>query len=141
MRSNYPHTQLVVLMDTDYAVPSEVDRVRARVAKMVETDGGLEEVQTWERVFSLSNQEPAPPGAYAFAAGTDRTLGVRRVRTGFVRGEARLLRMLIHRACEDVSCADGESCGCPDATSCATPSCVDERVSPNALESIGEGRR
>ena len=153
-------TQLVVLMDTDYLLPTEVDRVRARIAKMVETDGGLDEVQTWERMFSVSNQEPAPPGAHALpatfvvlpedadvdgeivvelealAAGTDQTLGARRVRTKFVRGDARLLRMLIHRACREIACGDGESCGCPNATSCATPSCVDEWVSPDALEPI-----
>jgi len=157
-----PSTQLVVLMDTDYSVPTEVDRVRARIAKVVDTEGGPQEVQTWERVFSVSNADPTPPGAYAlpatfavlpeasdlerelivdleaFAAGSDELLGRRRVRTEFVQGEARLLRMLIHRACHDVSCADGESCGCPDATSCATPSCVDERVAPEALEPIDD---
>ncbi len=155
-------TQIVVLMDTDYAIPTEVDRVRARVAKIVETDGGEEEVQTWERVFQVSGGEPAPAGGYALPAtfaivavdedvdreivvelralrpGTQEVAGVRRVKTGFVPGEARLLRMLIHRACESVSCDVGESCGCPNASSCATPSCVDEWVSPDVLESIDD---
>ena len=39
-----PSTQLVVLMDTDYSVPTEVDRVRARIAKVVDTEGGPQEV-------------------------------------------------------------------------------------------------
>ncbi|MBT8469885.1 MAG: hypothetical protein KJN97_14170 [Deltaproteobacteria bacterium] len=156
-----PSTQLVVLMDTDYRVPDEVDRVRARVAKMVQTESGPKELPTWVRVFALAGEEPPPPGAYvlpatfavlpagsdvggevvveleALARGSEQPLVVRRVRTGFMRGEARLLRMLIHSACEDVLCGDAETCGCPDATSCATPSCVDERVLPDELELIG----
>jgi hypothetical protein len=149
-------------MDTDYPVPSEVDRIRARVGKIVETQSGLEERETWVRVFAVSNDEPAPantvplPSTFAvvpddadldkeivveleaLAAGSGEVLVSRRLKTGFVRGEARLARMLIHRACEGVFCADGDTCGCPGATSCATPSCVDEAVNPAALESIDD---
>ena len=149
-------------MDTDYAVPTEVDRVRARVAKIVETDGGVEEVETWVRVFPLSSDEPAEANTYhlpatfavlpsasdidrevvieleAIATNGNEVLVTRRLRTGFVPGQARLVRMLIHRSCAEISCPEGDSCGCPGASSCATPSCVDQRVSPESLETIDD---
>ncbi len=155
-------TQLVVLVDTDYAVPAEVDRIRAHVAKIVDTEGSVEEVETWVREFPVSNDEPADANSYrlpatfavlpsasdidreivieleAIATSGQTVLVSRRLRTGFVPGEARLVRMLIHRACAGLSCAEGDSCGCPGATSCATPSCVDERVSPADLEVIDD---
>lgn len=155
-------TQLVVLMDTDYSAPGEVDRIRAHVAKRVETDGGTEEVETWMRTFSVSKQAQTPADRYplpatfailpadadldreivieleALPVDSEEPLVTRRVRTGFVRGEARLVRILIHRACEEVSCGPEQNCGCPDGTSCPTPSCVDEWVPPQMLESIDD---
>jgi hypothetical protein len=155
-------TQLVVLMDTDYSVPAEVDRVRARVAKVIDTDADEQEVETWLRIFPVSDNEARDIGAYelpatfavlpadadlereitvelqALASGSDQILVTRRVRTGFVRGEARLVRMLIYRACAELTCADGETCGCAGGTSCAAPSCVDERLPPELLESIAD---
>ena len=145
-------------MDTDYAVPAEVDRIRGRVAKQVETDAGTEEVETWVRVFPVSNETRS--GTYrlpatfavlpqdadldreiiveveALGVGDDTPLVSRRVRTSFVRGEARLVRVLLYRACESLSCPPQQSCGCSDGTSCTTPTCVDEWISPDMLESI-----
>lgn len=155
-----PSTQLVVLMDTDYAVPAEVDRILARVSKMTETDEGPKELETWRKEFSISKDGPVAAGAYglpasfgilptgadldkdivieleALASGTGQVLVSRRVETGFVAGEARLVRMLLYRACADMACAAGESCGCAGAASCAQPSCVDESVRPEDLERI-----
>ena len=155
-----PSTQVVVLMDTDYAVPVEVDRLRARVSKIMETDSGSEELETWTRVFSVSNDVPSEPSVYALpatfgivphgpdldreivielealATGSERVLVSRRVKTGFVRGEAWLVRMLLYRACAGMTCSVGETCGCQGAASCAEPSCVDERLSPEDLEPI-----
>ncbi|MGB9341476.1 MAG: hypothetical protein WCB63_19705, partial [Polyangiales bacterium] len=153
-------TQLVVLMDTDYAVPAEVDRILARVSKMTETDEGPKELETWRKEFPVSKDGPVAAGAYrlpasfgilptgadldkeivieleALASGTGQVLVSRRVETGFVAGEARLVRMLLYRACADMACAAGESCGCAGAASCAQPSCVDETVPPEDLERI-----
>lgn len=154
-------TQLVVLMDTDYAVPNEVDRLRARVAKRVDTGDGLEEVETWTRTFRVDATERGQdvftlPATFAvrpaeddidgeviveleaLAAATDTVLVGRRVRTGFVRGQSVVLRLLLYRACESLVCASGESCGCVDGGACAQPSCVDERVSPTVLEPIDD---
>jgi hypothetical protein len=155
-------TQIVVLMDTDYSVPAEVDRLRARISKVVETDAGEEEIQTWLRVFPVSNEATRESEAYALpatfgvlpdesdlereivielealASGNEDVRVSRRVKTGFVRGEARLVRMLLYRSCAEVTCEEGETCGCPSGTPCTAPTCVDERLPPEDLERIGD---
>jgi hypothetical protein len=147
-------------MDTDYAVPMEVDRIRARVSKVMDTDAGSEEVQTWVSVFSVSDDASGEPGVHglpatfgilpddsdldreivieleALANGSDQALVSRRVKTGFVSGEARLVRILLYRACAGVSCSAGQTCGCSGALSCVAPSCIDEMVRPEDLELI-----
>ena len=149
-------------MDTDYAAPVEVDRIRARVLKVVETERGPEERQTWIREFPVSAEVDVTPGAYALPAtfgvlpndgdidleivielealesASDRVLVSRRVRTGFVPSETRLIRMHLYRACETLSCPDGETCGCADPASCSAPSCIDETVPPEDLETIDD---
>ncbi len=149
-------------MDTDYAVPMEVDRIRARVFKIMDTDAGSEEVQTWVSVFSVSDDASGEPGVHglpatfgilpddsdlnrqivieleALANGGDQALVSRRVKTGFVKGENRLVRVLLYRACAGVSCSAGETCGCGGALSCTAPSCIDETVRPEDLESIDD---
>ena len=153
-------TQVVVLMDTDYEVPAEVDRIRARVSKLVDTDSGSTEVSTWLKDFWLTDSDSDEPGTYrlpasfgivpedadlgreiiieleAFAGDGSEALVARRARTGFVPGESRLLRLLLYRACAEVSCDPGQSCGCPNAAGCTTPSCVDETVRPETMEPI-----
>lgn len=154
-------TQLVVLMDTDYLVPDEVDRLRARISKTVDTGDGTDEVETWNRTFPVDSDGVdqdafALPATFAVVpaegdidseviveltaleAGTDAVLVHRRVRTGFVRGRAVVLRMLLYRACEGLECGAGQSCGCADASACGQPECVDESVSPTMLEPIDD---
>lgn len=147
-------------MDTDYAVPGEVDRIRARVAKVMEAGATEGEVQTWLRVFSVSNgaapateavELPATFGIIpagedldreivveleALASNSDEVLVSRRIKTRFIPGEARLVRALLYRACAGVSCPDGETCGCSGGAACATPACVDESLSLEDLEPI-----
>ncbi len=150
-------------MDTDYVVPTEVNRIRARVSKMMTASSGSEEeVQTWVNVFSVSDEAPTEPGVHALpatfgilpddsdldreivieiealASSSDQVLVSRRVKTGFVPGEVRLVRILLYRACAGVSCSVGETCGCSGALSCAAPSCIDETVLPEDLESIDD---
>jgi len=156
-----PATQIVVLMETDYRVPDEVDRIEASVSKMVDAGAGLEEVETWRSTFALSDEANGQPGLYrlpatfsvlpgesdfgkeiviqleALGIGTDQPLVSRRVRTGFVAGEIRLVRMALYRACAGVSCAEGETCGCSGSASCAEPACSSEVVRPGDLELIG----
>lgn len=147
-------------MDTDYGIPQEVDRVQARVAKIVDGDQGDTEVETWTHTFAVSNAASPDPGTVALpatfsilpggdapereiiielealSAGSDEVLVSRRLKTTFISGEARLVRMLLFRACAGQACEAGESCGCPAGAACSTPSCVDESVDPYALEPI-----
>jgi hypothetical protein len=149
-------------MDTDYAAPVEVDRLSARVLKVMESEDGAEERQTWIREFPVTSEADAAPGAYglpatfgilpsegdldreivielaALANGSEQILVTRRVRTGFMPGETRLLRMHLYRACATLICSDGETCGCANPSSCAAPSCIDETVLPEDLEYIDD---
>ena len=151
-------------MDTDYAVPSEVDRIRARVFKLVEDGTAQKEVETWNSVFALAEENgpasnvytlPATFGILAAEGDVDREIVIelealaplsdsplvaRRVRTGFVLGETRLLRIVLYQACEDVRCGSGQSCACPGEVSCAAPECVDETVPAADLETIDDPR-
>jgi len=153
-------TQVVVLMDTDYQVPTEVDRLRARVSKVMGTGATQEEVETWRNEFALAPAQGGEPGRLVLPAsfgvlpadgdidrviivelealepGGRQALVSRRVKTKFVEGESRLLRMALYRACEGVSCGSGETCGCPGGASCGTPSCVEESVRAEDLERI-----
>ena len=150
-------------MDTDYEVPAVVDRIRARVFKLVEGETAPKEVETWSSVFALSEAETEPnvytlPATFgvlaaegdidreivveleALAPGGDSPLVSRRVRTGFVPGETRLLRIVLYKACEDVQCASGQSCSCAGEISCVAPACIDETVPPANLEMIDDPR-
>jgi hypothetical protein len=151
-------TQVVVLMDTDYETPAEVDRIRARVSKVLDT----EERETWVREFAVSEDPGGSSGVYSLPAtfgivpadgdvgrdivielealesGSERVLVSRRVKTGFMSGETRLLRMHLYRACASLTCPSGESCGCADVASCAAPSCIDEAIPPEDLELIND---
>ena len=55
-------------MDTDYGVPMEVDRIRARVSKVMETQAGSEEVQTWVSVFTVSDEASSAAGVHTLPA-------------------------------------------------------------------------
>ena len=44
--------------------------------------------------------------------------------------------MALYRACAEMVCSEGETCGCPGATSCVEPSCVSEVVPPEDLERV-----
>ena len=48
-------------MDTDYVVPTDVDRIQARVLKV--SDDGVGETETWSQEFLLSSEEGARPRA------------------------------------------------------------------------------
>lgn len=154
-------TQIIVLMDTDYSVPAEVDRIDARVFRVAETEPNADQGQIWSQVFSVSNDAPTPNGSFplpstfgvlppsgdaaraevmielrALATGREQALVSRRVRTGFIPGEARLIRILLYRACEGVTCEVGQSCGCSGTVPCEAPACVDEEVVPSDLELV-----
>ena len=148
------NTHVVVVMDTDYVVPTEIDRIGIRVLKV--SDDGSDEIETWSKEFPLATEDVSDSGRYSLPASfsvvpvaadmkrevvieAEGSLGddlvvARRVRTGFIRGQFLVLRMFLYRACADAACPAGQSCGCTRASACASPTCVDERVPPEDLE-------
>ncbi len=127
-------TQLVVLVDSDYAVPDELATVHALVSA---PDGEV----VSEHTFTLSGS--ATPGASRFTLplsfgmvpvdddasrrvdcvveGMDpagRVLVARRALTGFIEEQTLLLPMYLLRSCASVVCPQGQTCterGCVPA--------------------------
>ncbi len=135
-------TQLVVLVDTDYSVPTEVARIAARVL-----DSEANEVSSQE--FALTDA-PTPDDPALFAVPlsfgvvpTDgnpsrrvivevdardvdgRVRVTRRARTGFIPHRTLLLPMFLSRSCEGVAC--------PSTQTCVDGECRDDAVTPEGL--------
>ena len=110
-------TQLVVVVDTDLAIPSALDDVEIRVS----SDTGVMEEQ--HQPLSSRLLLPLTLGVVTdgeflgpilvVARGTlDGALVVERsARVTLVRGETRMLRLHLVASCVGVACARGESCG------------------------------
>jgi hypothetical protein len=120
-----PATTLVVLVDSDYPIPSELATVRAQILD----DAGAE-VSSYE--FAVS-EEDTPPTRFALpfsfavipAGGkparnvtieitavdpTGTVLSSRRARTGFIAEQTLLLPMFLAKACASIACEPDETC-------------------------------
>jgi hypothetical protein len=109
-------TEVVIVADTDYLVPSEIDRM---VISVVGPDG-----QTKESSRTLASQTELPAtlgivhegGALGPFVATLRgergggTIATRTARFSFVAGEIRSLHMRLDRACSIVSCGLEQTC-------------------------------
>src|SRR5688572_10943442 len=115
-----PATQLIVVVDTDYAVPAELGFIRA----VVRDASGIE-ISSLERDLVASATLPAsfavvPKGGDASRTviveveGFDRRGGrarvARRAVTGFVREQKLLLTMFLAKSCEGIDCGSGRTC-------------------------------
>ena len=113
-------TQIVVLVDTDLAVPGELDRFRLQV----EFRGQAHADHTYP-LTPGSAGAASLPGTFTVVAGEDlaslvtvevtgqkgSNVVVRRTaRTRFSEGEALLLRLTLQRACVSKSCPKGQTC-------------------------------
>lgn len=109
-------TELVVVVDTDMNVPAELDAVEIRVtgpsgmqvnaAGSTGADGALVLPTVLGLTPGGSVLEPVLIEARGSVRGT--LLLERRVRTGFVEGEIRMVRLDLLRACSTVSCGSDE---------------------------------
>jgi len=142
-------TQLVVLVDTDFRVPSELTFVQARISDL---DG--QEISASE--FALTDvPDPADParfvvpfsfGVVPFDGDASRRIVVdvdglgpsrelkltRRAITGFLSEQSLLLPMFLARSCEDVICSDEDQ-------TCTERGCVSVFVDPGGLVAITPG--
>jgi len=142
-----PATQLVVLVDTDFAVPDEVAGLQVTVQ-----DAEGSEVSSAELAISdaLSDSEAVFSLPLSFAVvpvdddasrrvrvqvdGLDRDgawVASRSVRTGFIEDETLLLPIFLLRSCESVMC--------PEGTTCGADGCESEEVDPEDLEDVRPG--
>ncbi len=121
-------TELVVVIDTDYAVPSELDDVEIQVT---EPDGTVQTVTPSLEVLPVTlgvvhrggATSPLEVLARGRLRGTTRV--ERRAVTGFVSGESRVLRLDLLRACEAVPCSAVETC--------MAGACIPPEISPQLL--------
>lgn len=134
-----PLTELVVVADTDFVMPSELDMVRFEIeasaiggSALVERSVELSDARM-PIVLGLLHEGQAPLGpievrVIGLLEGRER---VRKVaRTSFVRERSLVLRMDLLRRCDGVSCAAGDTCGADGA-------CVDARIDPATLPRWG----
>jgi hypothetical protein len=113
-------TQLVVGVDTDYAVPAELARVKAytilesrsRTSPAIDLD-----LATIGMPFSFG---VVPDGAdiaspvmivvEGYAPGGTSPLVTSRVRTGFIEGKSLYLPIFLAKSCGGISCASNQTC-------------------------------
>lgn len=133
-----PPTELVVVVDSDLRVPGELDAVRIDVRgpeeQMANRSTSLDPEDMDARSLPLvlpvvaggGELEPVTIEVRGLA---DETEILRRtVETGFVRGQARVVHIVLVRACfEAEPCPEGQSCG-------AGGECVDNAVPADSLD-------
>jgi len=122
-------TELVVVIDTDYRVPDELDALRVSVegpsgaAQNDDVDLARDGAPTLPLSLYLEQEGELGP-VRIDVAGTygGSPLVERAVETRVVEGESRMVYILLERACEDVSCpGDDETCSGGDCVPVAVP--------------------
>lgn len=136
-----PPTQLVVVVNTDLAVPAETDEVRLRVwgpgqaepreDRLVELDAGQAVLPA---SFGVAPEGRDPERRVTIAA--DALLGgdlvvATEAATTFVENRAMRLDLFLARACRDVSCPEGQTC--------RRGSCAPAEVDPDDLHGFESG--
>lgn len=111
-----PVTELVVVVDTDYVVPSELTDVTIEVTEpggAIETASAPLSTTPLPVTLGLTHRG-GPLGTVAIVArglSGARTVVSRSIRTSFVAGESRLVRLDLLRGCEGESCSGDRTCG------------------------------
>ncbi len=138
-------TQLVVVVDSDLAVPAELARARASLRD--------QSALISENTFTLAAEDGvAPPGSFQLplsfgvvpqgdpesevqivveAIGASDVLFSRSARTHFVESETRRLVMFLARRCTTETCAEGSTC--------TENGCTPELVDPTLLALVEPG--
>jgi hypothetical protein len=114
-------TELVVVVDTDYAVPEELDRIAVEITG----PSGQTQTQSAELRGEQAPELPlvlflehgggqsGPVAVVASGHSGEQKLVQQTVRTAFVRGDSRVVRINLLKRCEGVGCKDaqGSTCG------------------------------
>lgn len=135
--------QLVVAVSTDFAVPAEVQMIRA----VIEDASG---VPVFVNDFVLDDGSVALPFSFAVVPidgdhrrvitvaltahrGDRSPIFTRRARTGFVESERLLLPMFLSRECESLAAT------CPPASTCTEGGCAPVEISAGSLRRVEPG--
>ena len=141
-------TQFVVLVDSDFEVPSELSSFRAvvrddaeavlaeqsfdLVGALVAAEAGRYHLPVSFGVGPRRDDPTLPVRIEIEARATeDGVLFERRATTRFIEGRTLLLPMFLARRCQSEQCVDGETC--------TEHGCVSELVDPAELEVVEEG--
>jgi hypothetical protein len=110
-----PVTELVVVVDSDHTVPSELDAITIEVTEpsgMVESRTADLGATPLPITLGLTHRG-GPLGTVGIVVrgqlGPDMVV-TRTIRTSFVAGESRLVRLDLLRRCEDATCSGEETC-------------------------------
>ncbi|AKF06272.1 right-handed parallel beta-helix repeat-containing protein [Sandaracinus amylolyticus] len=124
-------TALYLVVDTELAVPAEVDTLTIRVARedgdpvLREIDLAASQRPVRVRIDPREDAQDAPIRiALAVRRGGDDVV-TRTIATRFVRGSVRVLAVLLERACVAPSCGDERTCVAGD--------CVPPELDPTTL--------
>jgi hypothetical protein len=110
-------TQLVVVVDTDMAIPGEIDEVRLEVTRPdgsseVEMRGVATRMALPLSVGVIADGEVLGPIDVIATGYRDGVFVIDRTATvTLVRGETRVLSLFLLSNCRDVDCEEGETCG------------------------------
>jgi hypothetical protein len=110
-------TQLVVVVDTDMAIPGEIDEVRLEVTRPdgtseVEMRGVATRMALPLSVGVIADGEVLGPIDVIATGYHDGDFVIDRTATvTLVRGETRVLSLFLLSNCRDVDCDEGETCG------------------------------
>ncbi|MCC7538518.1 MAG: hypothetical protein IT379_19995, partial [Deltaproteobacteria bacterium] len=137
-------TQLVVVIDTDYSVPSELGLVRVIVldgdnAEIARNDFTLGDSSSVPFSFAVvpKDQDASRRATIiveGYESAGDATARVtRRAVTGFRENKSLRLDMFLAESCNMRMCAEITS-------TCTENGCIDENIDPNGLEEVRPGQ-
>ncbi|GAB4204607.1 MAG: hypothetical protein OHK0013_19680 [Sandaracinaceae bacterium] len=112
-----PPTQLIVVVDTDLAIPATLDEVRISMASARGAMGSERQPLTSADALPLTltlvaeGDDLGPVEVVAEGYRRGVLVLARNARTMLVRGETRMLRLHLVAACVGVTCDDDQSCG------------------------------
>jgi hypothetical protein len=135
-----PRTQIWLEVETDLVVPGEIDRVSITVSRSgrgawpftttAKLGEGGEELPLSLGLIPEDERDLSLDVHVAGLAGT-KPVVARAIQTSFVKGETRVLTVVLAGACRGVACGADQSCAPPGL-------CVPEAVDPRGLPRHGE---
>ena len=135
-----PLTEVLVVIDSDLAIPAELDELRIDLigpdASLKRSLGRLSGVRDLPRTLGVVHRGGAlgPVNITVTGLANGTSVVQRRASFSFVSGEVRILRLDLLRQCVGVRCDSTQSCG---PAGCAPIEVADERLLPYDESLVG----